>query len=413
MSDYIVISSSGGSGHKVAAKMLMDLKKAKDPSRQTLELDVMSSGCSFGSFIGETLTGMWNVAQQEGDIYRQRNLFVLQPLAEKIFFASTFVTVLWKLLWCKEAPKVVCVQPLHLLAITSAVMAANFLKFRTKKIEKVDLYFTDLPSVKAEHFMGALQRLHNISTRAFNMVRVCAPDPIDEKGQSNQEFWSQHNVKWIKKKSLPLNLSFKELDNLPLPGTDQLIRLKNGEEYKVQAKDKVGFIMLGSNPEKTAILNYIDGFIKAGNKRKFNENDPVHYLFVACGKSEDNELLKKALKKVQDANLDAHVKIVPFENQSITSIFARSDMSFTRSGGMTASEILALKSRSGDNKKIYIHSPINETLIGSDKNVKKYLLGHIPLWENGNAEQLMWHKDVQAEVIYSLGAFDIFEQFFK
>lgn len=413
MPEYVVITSSGGSGHNVAAECFAAKKRDKDSASVVHVLDVMRSGCSFGSKLGTLMTNLWDEAQQQGDIFRQRRLFVMQPMVEKLFFVSTFLTVLIQLLRCESAPKkVVSVQPLHLSAIVSAVRAANFLKFRQKKIEKIDLCFTDLPSEKAEHFIGALKRLREASQEAFDMIRVCAPDPIEKNGEVSKTFWESHNITHIKRKSLPLSVHFRKPDLLPLPATDQAIHLVNGDTHLVKAKDKVAFVMLGSCPETNAVLNYIDSFITAAKRRKFHEGDPVRYLFISCGKGEDNDLLKVAKKKVREAGLNSHVRVIPFGSQDISSIFARSDLSITRSGGMTSSEINALKNREKDNKRVYIHSPFSTYIVGLDENdVRATLLDSIPLWENGNAEQLMWNPKVQAEVTNPRLSFDVFSQY--
>ena len=54
----------------------------------------MRSGCSYGETIGKKCTDMWDDAQQQGNVAKQRELIKLQPVAEAFFFLGTFFTLL-------------------------------------------------------------------------------------------------------------------------------------------------------------------------------------------------------------------------------------------------------------------------------------------------------------------------------
>lgn len=524
MADYLIITSSGGGGHKIAADALQHKKLQKDPANNLVQLDVMRSSCSYGTLIGKNCTNSWDKAQQRGDIKRQLQLVKCQPVAEAFFFIGTFFTVLHRLLKGEKLPKkVICTQPLHLLAITMAVRMANLIRFKEeRKISKVHLYLTDLPTNKAEHFFGALRRLHFVSKRCFNMMRVHTPEPICQIGQTPAQFWkTQAHLQphQVKVESMPVSAPFKNPSVLPLPGSaleyeiklfsssekaemDKVLgeqvdrncidmpciperlyskpknRLhtilmdkvgllmpgclhkrvchnqkthhriafldkigliipgralekktkcvmkekieKNSRQFKIASEDKVGLLMLGSVPEKSAILDYVDGIAAAAKEIK--ESGRNYYFFVACGSKElnaDDEGLKKdslykaVCKKIKEAQLPPRVKIIPFIGQPVAPIFGRSDLSITRSGGMTSAEILALKSREGDKKRVLIHSPLKIVPEGSQEEIRKELMGQIPLWENGNAEYLVKSPHVAAEVVNPKLAHQEFKAFFR
>lgn len=499
MSEYLIITSSGGGGHKIAAEALRECKKMKNSANKIHELDVMRSSCSFGSFIGKKCTDMWDNAQQVGDVDKQHHLVQLQPIAEAFFFLGTFFTVLHMLLTAQTLPKkVICTQPLHFLAITLAVKAANFFRFNEhRKITRVDLYLTDLPTDKAEHFLGSLRRLHWLSQSCFEMIRLHSPEPIAKDLPAKLEFWKNHahlQPHQIKHQPLPLNPAFKEPHNLPLPGEatnlslslfteqereamamlelEQKEALSDTHQFNIKAEDKVGLIMLGSVPEKDALIQYVDSIIEASNKQHFDPDGPTYYFFVACGgggqmNAEGEESLystictkiaaahyKNLAKRFVPLNKDPaspapphehsiiedtpktpesdqenifascdtteqnllhylspKVKIIPFIGQPVAKIFARSDLSITRSGGMTSAEIMALKKREGDNKQILIHSPEKKIPEGNHKEVRQHLLKKIPLWENGNAQYLALNSNVNADIINPVLAKNVLQDF--
>ncbi|MCE5319303.1 MAG: hypothetical protein LLG04_18305 [Parachlamydia sp.] len=442
MADYLIITSSGGGGHKIAADAIQQKKAQMYPTNRFDQLDVMRSGCSYGSRIGKNCTDSWDNAQQRGDVKKQLQLVRMQPVAEALFCLGTFFTVLRRLLQGEKLPKkVICTQPLHLLAITEAVRVANLIRFKEKrKITKVDLYLTDLPTSKAEHFFGALRRLHFISKRNFKMVRVHAPEPICLDGQTSQQFWkSQAHLQphQIKIEAMPVSAQYKNPASLPMPGSAFVSDIKlfsNDEKAEMEKlnmpdgrcsiseNDKVGLLMLGSVPERFAILGYVDGIAAAARESALEESGPNHYFFIACGSKEQNggadglnndSLYKAVCKQIRDAKLPRRVKIVPFIGQPVAPIFGRSDLSITRSGGMTSAEILALKSRKGDNKRVLIHAPLKKVLEGTQEEKRKQLMACIPLWENGNADYLVQSPKVAAEVVNPKLAQAEFKVFFK
>lgn len=429
MSDYLIITTSGGGGHITAANAIQHHKRQKSPDNRVYQLDMMRSGCSYGESIGKKCTDLWDDAQKNGDVVKQKNLIFLQPIAEAFFFLGTFFTLLNQLLKFEKLPKkVICTQPLHLFAITLAVRFANWIRYKEgKKITHVDLHLTDLPTHHAKHFLGGLCRLHALSQKSFDMMRVHTPKSVNE---DSDYFWKEHaylKPEQIKYEPLPVGEDYNNVDALPLPRTSLEISISsNCEKYNIRGNDKVGLIMLGTNPEREAILAYLDEIIKEGLKSKSlsKDNDSAYYFFIACGKAEygksTNPLYEEVMDKIGQANLPPRIKIVPFINQPLSPIFARSDLTITRSGGMTSAEIIALKQRKEDKKRVFIHSPIKEkiqdTLGKPETNpslIMSRLIDGIPLWENGNALYLYRHKEVRASIITPEYISEELDLFFK
>ena len=318
----------------------------------------------------------------------------------------------------------ICTQPLHFFAIILAVRLANFIRYKdNKQIQRIDLYLTDLPTNKAIHFTGGLRRLHMLSQRCFEMIRLHTPKPVEPDADA---FWKKeahlepHQIKYG---SLPLSEPFKKPDLLPLPGIaveikiqtysdserDAIARLTQSQSaesigsFKIRENDKVGLVMLGSVPDKSAVLDYVDEIIHASiqNPPLDEENAPIFYFFVSCGKPENGgqNLFRKVFEKIGESNLNSRIKIIPFSSQPVAPFFARSDLTITRSGGMTSAEIKALKDREKDNKRILIHSPVKASPTGTKEEIQETLLNGIPLWEEGNAQYLVEYNKVNAEIV--------------
>jgi len=85
------------------------------------------------------------------------------------------------------------------------------------------------------------------------------------------------------------------------------------------------------------------------------------------------------------------VRFIPFTAQSAEMIMGRSDVTITRSGGMTCGELLALASR-GDKRRVYIHVEVvsepRDTESREDQTDNVLDGGLVP-WEAGNARFVM------------------------
>lgn len=437
MINSLIITSSGGSGHRQVSTAIHE--KLENTPLKIKEIDVMRSGCSFGKIIGKKCTDFWDEAQKKGDILTQVHLVKLQPIAEALFFLSTFFTIARALLKPLRLPEqVICTQPLNLFAITSAVRFANWYRKGKGKIQYVDLYITDLPTKKAVHFLKSLKRLNAVSKKCFKLIRLHTPQVFSSNGISTEEFWQMHTSlqsKQIVECDFPLSKAYTPecIHLLPMPASNATIDIQlftdNEHEkmrnlcpdmqiadkisFNILPRDHVGILMLGSCPEQQAVLNYVHAMI-AASKKSVSFERPSYYFFVGCGGQSNgkNSLYSRVCRAIIAAKLNSRIKIIPFIGQPVASFFARSDMSITRSGGSTSGELIALKKRKNENKKIFIHSLQNRlSNIQDRKKTRKELLEKIPLWENGNAKYLCLNYG--AEIINPTLAEEEFQSFFR
>ena len=175
--------------------------------------------------------------------------------------------------------------------------------------------------------------------------------------------------------------------------------------------------MLGSVPEESAVMGYLEKFLQSSESLTQREGDC--YFFIACGSQDENivkgskklkknSLYQKVLDRIsKEKNLNKKIRIEPFIGQRVFSIFGRSDLYITRSGGLTSAEIIKLKGRfkegetHRDPKKVCIHSSAK----GANAS-KEALLEAIPLWENGNAGYLVEYYDAEIINTESLNIFN-------
>ena len=113
-----------------------------------------------------------------------------------------------------------------------------------------------------------------------------------------------------------------------------------------------------------------------------------HLLFVFCNKHTEhrNSLLKKGHSIIQKVKyFPDNLTVIPMCFQSddvIASLYYRSDATFTRSGGLTAMELMSVAQG-----QIWIHSELRQKTINGE------ILGRgMPIWERGNTIYLQKMK---------------------
>ncbi|OGN61257.1 MAG: hypothetical protein A3F40_02875 [Chlamydiae bacterium RIFCSPHIGHO2_12_FULL_27_8] len=176
--------------------------------------------------------------------------------------------------------------------------------------------------------------------------------------------------------------------------------LDNNIEFFINEKSFVISVILGSQPAYNAAISYVTNTIEFIKKNKIKK--PV-VLFVYC--MFDNFQIRKKFSRIinfalSDIN-NLHIIPMSFQNEeTMASLYLRSNLTVTRSGGQTAMELKTISK--GIN---LIHSEFRT------KNLKKiedkYLLNGIPVWEAGNA--LYMQKMMKAK----LTNIDIFNSHLK
>ena len=263
----------------------------------------------------------------------------------------------------------------------------------------------DLPTKKATHFLRPIKRL---SKRNQKVIKLRTIRPLLEQGQTSNEFWQKHCglcESKITYEDINVRIPFKLLQGSPRLCTEMTLsfNVKNQEEEhllkealqlgsvesKVMSKEmeihipengRVVSILLGSQPARVATLNYVKNFIDVA--RKLSKHSKPLFLFVFCAdhiegsKSSLFRDLIDLLKK--QPSIPSFLSVIPFSFQSskvIAPLFHRSIITCSRSGGVTAMELMAVSTG-----EIWIHSESrkkNPTL--------NDLLKGIPKWESENA----------------------------
>jgi len=335
-------------------------------------------------------------------------------------------------------------------------------------VNSYDVYITDFPSEKCVAFAGTLNRLALERGWGSKHVRLHTP----EASMDNLKTWFGFEVdsQYIIEDNLPLDDRYRDA-SLALPGEPVTITWKSQvrfdsidecEFYKfmdgiprnglfdfdVKAEDRVGLIMLGSEPGADTVVKMVElmsrlGLYRAG-KRDYElwsslpsyvdtPNLGTSYLFVACGRTSSqggpgglyDRVRRAILQYEEEASSLPHpeqrIRIVPFSGQFAIKAYARSDVAVVKVGGLTAAEALQLtkldqnerllaRSKRAGQKKILVNSWSSSYALGkevrklkepdsiSQEDWQQSLIDLAQVgWEGGNAEYLA--EKIQAKMV--------------
>lgn len=400
----VYVSAPLGGGHVTAkngvrARQEEECRALGHRFQTAADVDI-TKYANIGPFrFGDWSANMWNDAQKKGDLrtLRQMTLPICMRIAE--FFMGWLVRLRFKAMLrsLQQPPKyVVSTQAFCLKDIARAVYEVN--KERNWDMH-LDVYLTDLPSKRATHFFPSVKRLAD-DPKLRAITTLHASRPIEKPTRTEQEFWEKHCGK-IRVKTddpFPIRATFLHTETLGeqlrKPTLDVPLRLNNPHEIsiirsgmgvfdrvnedkqdtlyqiRIQTQDKVGFLMLGSQPTQEAVLSWLRTFVQARVQQP-HISGREHYFFLYCGAPEKegvhnplwNAVAQEIAKMRQDGSLPADMHIVPFTNQDanvIAPLMARSDMTVTRSGGATSMELLQLHQSphipKRENRCTFIHS---------------------------------------------------------
>ncbi len=389
----VAVGGSGGSGHLEAMKReIKHMQDANGDRTSVTTIDIYKSACSFNTYIGEKCTDLWDDAQRSGNIRLQEALIKKQPMSTRLFYYPTYYTIL-KLLRTPDKhgllPDLVVVTiPVCIEAVCQAVEDENARRKQKniQPIKGINLHVMEPPTDGAVYYFTSLSRLKKSQA---NIVTLYSLDPSKQElekydATTKEDYWFAKTGNRFKVVTLA------EVDDdyincqtaLPGPGeaTKIVLKTQNPDEVAfttseargihsaegtfsvdIQAQDQVGLVMLGGVPTQSAILGYVSKAIESAEQVP---QDKKSYLFVACGRPKDNTLYPKVIKLVEEFNSSEAAKrsglhIIPFTGQPVKQIFGRCDFSITRSGGLTAQEIVTLKAAEKQkNKVVYIHGQI-------------------------------------------------------
>lgn len=381
-----------GGGHRTAKEGVKQ-QKIKEYAAKGKTLDVRhdydvtsekvlnSVKIPFLGGLGDLGVNAWDEAQKKGDLQFLKMYASLGWIGEIIFYPLVYFKVKWMLQDLKVEPEfIVSTQAFCLKAMAHAIQTVN--KEKNWNMH-MNVYLTDLPSKKAIHFFPSIRRAA-ADKDLRKLITLHAPPPLLKVNQTSEDeknFWKEHcgKVKVITDENFPIREAFLETGRLKArleqPSVQVKIKTGNAQEadgihaglsdtalaatefseghvsLNIQDKDKVAFLMLGSQPTTQSVLNWLQTFVQSSKETEVN--DRQHYFFLYCGVSHTEQTRNPLLDAVSDeinrlkkeGLLAPHFSIVPFTNQQadeIALLMTRSDVSITRSGGATSMELLQL-----------------------------------------------------------------------
>lgn len=434
----LYLYSSGGGGHKAAkdAKLethLSDLRKSigeKFNEKEILDDERFTDSAKFVQWckqmdivpeidvlrdylgkVGEWASVQWDEAQKAGDVKKQEKLASKQWLSDFIFGPFVFISTLKSLI--KYKPKtIVSTQAMATPSILLAIEIYNRLyKPKGDKDVELHLYMTDLPTEYSGHFFDALKRLTKIGGKDHLVLH--APKPKNETDWKILCGLPNNQVVELTTDELPVRPAFVEAAGtyhsdpehpqvqIKVTGTEELSLLRGVLKFQGKDSDHLGdlennksqllnyemnpgdqgyFLMLGSQPTRTAIEEYVDKFID-----KARTDEKTHYhLFAFTGRFEPNKAsFYKDLSeyiKTKD-NWPSNLSVLPLsfqDPQQLVSLELQCH-TITRSGGSTIMELLVL-----DEVRKKLNLPPKKHLVHAQKVEGRSLDNSIPLWEKGN-----------------------------
>lgn len=438
----LIVTSSGGGGHLVAAKNLQqelleeheqrlqrghellaqsrhllskDVRVAVEGALEELLrqppvqlIDLMKSPCTnFGLIpLGDFMSEQWNRKQRAGDIKGLKLLVKQQPWTQVVFGAQceSYMAEVFAGNNAFQVPptQIYTVQPLLLESLLAA----------TPPDVSVELFMTDLPTAEAVHFFQPLLRISEKLRGPWKDKLILHSLPAALGGADELERLSGVPQQMTKlEKFMPVNQAFKRPQGLPSPKEMVALKLKAqlpaeerflsklGNPLVIQEQDEVILVMLGSQPTASAVKAY------AKESLKLPIPAQKRYVLLACGKPTVEDYAE-LYQEVASMGSESHTVLVPFTGQDAKEMLGRADMTITRSGGLTAGELLALRSRASDRKRVLLHvEPVDSGDATramanrlAEENPGKEVLqqafrdgmleGMVP-WEAGNARYLV------------------------
>ncbi len=389
--NFLLITTSGGGGHLQAALAKKNEILEKYPSSKIFEKNIVEK--AGGKYLGKFMIDViWNSAQRKGSVIALNLCAYSIPIFDILFWIPVFFQV-FKLLKNHDIDHVIDTQPMATSSIATATYLYKKLYNKEILIEKV---LTELPTVKSSHYLSPLKRL---CVRKRNLFRLLTTQPLLTPFKTEEEFWfslAGLRLDQVVYQSLPIRPFFKHQPSFN-GDLKLLIQIKDLKErsvledffkskvdfkdlsYKITipAYDYVVTLMLGSQPPQEASLSYVEHFIEF--VKNFS-TATTFWLFVFCSdkKYEPIPLQQRICKMVGNVKaFPKNLHILPMSSQQdsvIAPLYARSEATITKAGGITAMELL--QTAKG---QIWIHYEKKAHWLLSYSSYKG-----MPKWEYGN-----------------------------
>jgi hypothetical protein len=372
---------------------------------------------------------MWNDAQQDGNIPRLTAMLTHEGFIDSMLYRQCLQYMKHVLngdLGHEYAPhfgppsRLIDTEPLMLPAISEAVQQ---LKEEGGPLTQIHLYTTDLPGPDNRlpfNFWNGIVNMQKDHPERVHSLVLHTVAPISGGAAAIADSCHLDVSQVVLEPFLPVNPAFYE-GGFPRPGTAAHILVKAqlpeeeaflgaaSKSFAIAAADKVVLVMLGSQPTIKAMHRYLD-------QAAMMQQPPVSskcWIFFACGSHEGPAYkdlyialsTKSAVLNAQQQNNSLGLHFIPFTAQPAQAIEGRAEVTVTRSGGLTAGELLALAAR-GDKKQVLLHIEEEPHIPPKppccDQSTlhtweRTALKNGMVEWEAGNAEYLM--KKVGAQLV--------------
>lgn len=409
----LLLTSSGGGGHMVAANVLgrkhasawysamataasdleanremmtrrgyeglramMEFAKQGEP---VIKIDLMNSACTnllgeHGLGMGKAFSGVWNLGQSLGSVRALTGMSKAQGLEDDVFHRQCqkyMRNVIGgnRLMRVTPPSSVVSCQPMQHSAIAAALDEVS-----TEAGEELtlDIYLTELPTTHSVSFFDPLRIMAEHFPQAAGHVRLHIVEPPEGPEMIAQR--TGLNVSQvIIEDFMPVDERLSS-NEFPGPGSAMSISLEAGSErelaflgrqkkvFNISEKDTITLVMLGSQPTVSTMREYVERFVQSTPRQAAEDPDALHWVFLAAGDPSMSTYDKLYISLADLADRfnflqrmsDGRVRLVPFTRQPVTALESRADVTLTRSGGITSGELLAMSKR-GDRRKVLLH----------------------------------------------------------
>lgn len=405
----LIITSSGGGGLLQAAIAKEQEVKSKNPTAKLTRRDMMRDW--YWKSVGRYGVRQWDKAQREGNVKKLEWLLAWQSTGDIIFWPWVFYRAL-RTFFKEEIDHVIDTQPLGTSAVLLALRIYNRRRKKSVILEKVAV---DLPTRLNTHYFAPIRKLSKRNRELLKLITI--PPLTDSLQQTTEEFWRKHcrlSSESVIYEYYPVRQSFRKVQGRQRDGKEFCFeaKLANSDEglllakavegkdlsleidgltarFKIAPKARVIILLLGSQPAFSATLGYVRQI-----QMLMKKIDGPSSLFVLCAEHfpKEDSLLKQVSDIAQTcSNKDLSVVPLSFQLDAvIASLFYRSDLTCTRSGGQTMMELMCTT-----RGEYWIHSESKKEHGRTHDLTLDELLKGIPGWEAGNALYLKRYFDAK------------------
>lgn len=335
----LIVTSSGGAAHLVAAEAIAEQLR-NDPAVEIVaSRDVL---LDWTGPMGRLGAKLWNSAMRSGDTPRMTLAVRLQSLGEFVFY----LPILFRALRDFRRLRVDAVFDCQVMGTRALLVAARRLHRTEGRRIRITKVLTEPANDALSQYFAPIRRLPN---RLRVELHIRASPPLLENGQSSEQFWLKHcgvtRRQVDENCGFPVRAAFRaspssdafhmRLDGMTLLATsthDRRPADATGWET-VPASHRIVTILMGSQGTWQLTFDSVREILKRWNDSRI-------ILFVFARTKEQRESL--ALLAAKSGSRTRVISMGYVDAGTVAALYARSDATVTRSGGMTSIELLTV-----------------------------------------------------------------------